>query len=215
VRTVVILLVLANLTFFAYRQLDKASGGEAVRLEQQVQPDKIKLLTPQQVAALGPAKTAALADVCAEWGPFGDSERSRALAELEPLALGRLLTQKRVEVTGAYWVYVPPLAGKAEAERRAGDLRNRGAKDAFVVETGPQRLAISLGVFRNEASANAYLAELAKLGVIGARTGARQQPVALTSLVVRDPPAAAVAKLHELAAGYPNVELRIGACEKT
>ena len=69
-RTVVILLLLANLTFFAYTRLDSARDGEAARLAEQVQPDKIKLLTPQQVAALGPAKVAALADVCLEWGPL-------------------------------------------------------------------------------------------------------------------------------------------------
>ena len=65
-RTVLLLLLLANLTFFGYTRLDTTSDGEAVRLAEQVQPDKIKLLTPQQVAALGPSKVAALADVCLE-----------------------------------------------------------------------------------------------------------------------------------------------------
>ena len=57
-RTLFFLLLLANLTLFGFIKLDSMSGGEAVRLAQQVQPDKIKLLTPQQVAALGPAKVA-------------------------------------------------------------------------------------------------------------------------------------------------------------
>jgi hypothetical protein len=102
-RTVVLLLLLANLTFFAYARLDSGSSGET---SQQVQPDKIKLLTPQQVAALGPDKTAALPDVCVEWGPFNDSDRARAIADLEPLALGRLLTQRRIESS-------PPAKGGA------------------------------------------------------------------------------------------------------
>ena len=38
------------------------------------------LLSPQQVAALGPAKVSALADVCVEWGPLSDSDKARALA---------------------------------------------------------------------------------------------------------------------------------------
>ena len=62
-RTLVLLLLLANLTLFAYIKLDSLSTGEGVRLSQQVQPEKITLLTPQQVAALGPAKMSALADV--------------------------------------------------------------------------------------------------------------------------------------------------------
>lgn len=213
-RTVVVLLVLANLTFLGYSLLDRVSSGEAVRLEQQILPDKIKLLTPQQVAALGPTKSASLADVCIEWGPFTDAERARALADLEPLALGRLLTPKRLEVSNPFWVYLPPVPSKADADRRANDLRNRGVKDAFVVDSGPQRLAVSLGVFRGEEAANAYLAELGKLGITGARVGPRQQPLLLTSLVIRDPPAAAVTRLRELAGTYANVDLRIGACEK-
>ena len=98
-RTLVILLLLANLTLFAYTRLDSA-GGEGVRLREQVRPDKIKLLSPQEVAALGPASAASLADVCLEWGPFADADRARALAELDSLGLSKLVSQKRVE-TGA------------------------------------------------------------------------------------------------------------------
>ena len=54
-RTLVILLLLANLTLFAYTRLD-SGAGEGVRLKEQIRPDKIKLLTPQEVAALGPYK---------------------------------------------------------------------------------------------------------------------------------------------------------------
>ena len=93
-RIVFLLLLLANATFLVFALIDGRASGET---SQQVQPDKIKLLTPQQVAALGPDKAAALPDVCVEWGPFGDTERARALTDLEPLALGRLLTQRRVD----------------------------------------------------------------------------------------------------------------------
>ena len=58
-RTILVLLLLANLTLFGYTRLDGIGGGEAVRLTQQVLPDKIKLLAPREVAALGPTKVAA------------------------------------------------------------------------------------------------------------------------------------------------------------
>src|SRR6266542_5923478 len=111
-RIVIILLLFANLTLYAYTKLDSGSG-EAVLLQDQVQPDKMKLLTPQQVAALGPAKVASLADVCVEWGPIADTDRPRALAGLEPLDLGKLLSQKKVEVITNYWVYIGAAANKA------------------------------------------------------------------------------------------------------
>ena len=72
-----------------------------------MQPDKIRLLSPQQVAALGPTKVATLADVCVEWGPLADGDKARALATLEPLDLGRLISQKKVEVVTNYWVFIP------------------------------------------------------------------------------------------------------------
>ena len=65
-RIVVILLLLANLALFALTRLDAYSGSESQRLGEQVQPEKIRLLTAQEVATLGPAKAASLADVCIE-----------------------------------------------------------------------------------------------------------------------------------------------------
>ena len=213
-RILVFLLVLANLTLFGYTRLDSVGSGEAVRLTQQVLPDKIKLLTPQQVAALGPAKVAALADVCVEWGPLSDPDRARALSRIEPLDLGKLLTQKKTEVVANYWVFVPPAASKAAADKRADELKAQGAKDAFVVDNGPQRLAIALGAFRSEDAAQARLAALVKLGVKNAKVGERVQAVQQTALVVRDPPAPAVVRLKELQGEFPGSDVKIGTCEK-
>ena len=214
-RTLFYLLLFANLTLFAYTRLDSVGSGEGIRLTQQVQPEKIRLLTAQQVAALGPDKTAALADVCAEWGPFNESERARALADLEPLVLGRLLTQKKVDANTGYWVFLSPFSSRAAAERRMAELRATGIKDLSVVENGAQRFAISLGVFRSEDAANAHAADLVGRGVSGARAGARQQLLPLITLVVRDPPAPVVARLRELQTAYPGAEVRIGSCDKT
>jgi hypothetical protein len=213
-RTLVILLLLANLTLFAYTRLDSGTG-EGVRLKQQVRPDKIKLLSPQEVAALGPTSAASLADVCLEWGPFGDADRARAQSDVESLGLGKLLTQKRTETSAAYWVFLPPFASRTAADKRATELRASGQKDVFVIDGGPQRFAISLGAFRTEEAANAYLAELTKHGVVGARAGPRPQVIVQTLLVIRDPQQPLLARLRELAPSYPAAEVKIGACDKT
>jgi hypothetical protein len=213
-RTICFLLLLANVTLFGYTRLDSAGSGEAARLAQQVQPDKIRLLTPQQVATLGPAKVAALADVCLEWGPFNDSERTRALAELEPAGLGRLLTQKRVENATAYWVFVSRPANRAAADKRVAELKAAGIKDLFVVDSGPQRFAISLGVFRTEDAATAYVAELGKQGITDAKAGPRPQVIVQTLLIVRDPEAAVVARVKALQPSFVGSDITIGACDK-
>ena len=214
-RTLVLLLLFANLTLFAYTRLDSVGGGEAARLSQQVQPDKIKLLTPQQVAALGPAKVASLADVCVEWGPMSDPDRNRALSRLEPLELGKLLTQRKVEVIANYWVYIPPLATKAAVDTRVAELKSQGVRDIVPIELGPQRQAISLGVFRTEEAAKARLDALQEQGVKAAKMGPRAQSVQQTVFVVRDPPAQVMARLKEMQGDFQGSELKTGSCERT
>ena len=211
-RIVVLLLLVANLTFLGYTLLDSGGSGEGVRLQQQIQPEKIKLLTPQEVAALGPAKVAALADVCVEFGPLSDAERVKVTGDLEPLGLGRLLTQRRVELDNAFSVSIPPLPSRSAADTRAGELRQLGVKDVAVFDAGRGQYAISFGVFRTEQAAQAHANALTKEGVKLVRVQARQQALTQTLLVVRDPQQPAVARLKELQAQYPGTEIKVGTC---
>lgn len=211
-RTLFYLLLFANLSLFAFTRLDTVGAGEGVRLSEQVNADKIRLLTPQQVAALGPEKQAALADICAEWGPFGETERVRAQTDLEPFALGKLLTLRRID-NGGTLAYLPA-ASRAAAERRAGQLKAAGVREAVAVEASPQRFVVALGTFRSEEAARAALADLARQGVTGGQTGPRPPSLPMTMLVVRDPPAPVVARLKELQAAYPGAEIRLGTCER-
>ena len=212
-RTVLLLLLLANLTLFGYTKLDSFSSGEAVRLKEQVRPDKITILTPQQVAALGPGKVASLADVCIEWGPLSDSDRTRALSDRESLQLGRLLTQRRIDVDNTYWVSLPAFANRAAADRRAAELRTQGVSDLSVVDNGRGQFAVSLGVFRTEQSARTRAEALVQQGIANARVEPRNQPVAQTMLVVRDPQQPVVARLKELQTQYAGSDLKVGACQ--
>src|SRR5690349_20124946 len=196
-RIVIILLLLANVTLYLYTRLD-TGGGEAVLLQDQVQPDKIKLLTPREVAALGPAKVAALNDVCVEWGPFSDADRTRALTDIEPLALGRLVSQKKVEFDSGYWVNMGPFASRASAENRMAELRRQGLKDLSIADAPKNQFAISFGNFSTETAAVAYTEELARIGINLAKVERRNQPVSQTLVVVRDPQQSVVARLREL-----------------
>jgi len=211
-RIVVLLLLLANLALLAYTRLDAAAVGEGARLSNQVEPDKIRLLTPQQVASLGPAKMAALVDVCAEWGPLSDAERVKAMADLDALQLGKLLTQRKVDVDSAFWVNVGPFASRGAAERRVAELRNQGVTDMSAVDTGRGQYAVSLGIFRTEVAARARADALGRQGVTAAKVEPRQQTFSQTMLVVRDPQQPAVARLKDLQSQYPGSDLRFGAC---
>jgi SPOR domain len=213
-RIVVFLLLAANLTLLIYTWLD-SGGGESFRLQQQVQPEKIKLLTSQEVAALGPAKVAALADVCVEFGPLSDADRAKVVADLEPLALGRLLTQRRVESDNAFIVGISPFPNRAAADNRVVELRRQGVKDLAVVDAGRGQFAVSLGGFRTEQAALAYADELTKQGIKLVRVQPRQQTLAQTLLVVRDPQQTVVARLKDLQTLYAGTDIKVGNCVST
>jgi hypothetical protein len=211
-RTAVLLLILANVILFGYARLDRAAQSEAGRLGAQVQPDRIRVLTSQQVAALAPGKVAALADVCVEWGPFSDADRTRAQADIEPLQIGRLVSQRPVAADPMWWVNTGPVPSRAAADKRAAELRLLAIDDLSVVDSGKGQFTVSLGMFRTEAAANARTEALATRGVAGTRVEPRPAGVAQTMLVVRDPPQPAVARMKELQPQYPGSDIRVGTC---
>lgn len=211
-RTAVLLLILANVILFGYARLDRAAQSEAGRLGAQVQPDRIRVLSSQQVAALAPGKVAALADVCVEWGPFSDADRARAQADIEPLQIGRLVSQRPVAADLMWWVNTGPVPSRAAADRRAAELRLLAIDDLSVVDSGRGQFTVSLGMFRTEAAANARIEALAMRGVAGTRVEPRQGGAAQTMLVVRDPPQPAVARMKELQSQYPGSDIKVGTC---
>jgi hypothetical protein len=206
-RAAIVLLIVVNVVLFAYARLDRAAQSEAGRLREQVEPERIKLLSPQAVAALGRAKV-----VCAEWGPFGEADRVRAQAEIEPLAPARLVSQRAVSADTAYWVNLGAMASRAAADRRAGELRAQSITDLSVVDYPRGAFTVSLGVFRTEAAANARAETLAARGVTGALVEPRLQGGAQSMIVVRDAPETLVARMKELQPQFAGADLRVGAC---
>jgi SPOR domain len=213
-RIVVVFLLLANLSLLVYTLLP-SGGGEAFRLQQQLQPEKIKLLTPQEVAVLGPAKVASLADVCVEFGPLSDAERAKVIADLEPQALGRLLTQRRVDIDNPQTVSIAPFPNRNSADNRAAELRKQGVKDVTVVDIGRGQFSVAFGSFRTEQLALDYADELTKKGIKLVRVQPRQQALAQTLLVVRDPQQPVVARLKELQTQYAGTDIKVGTCVAT
>jgi hypothetical protein len=211
-RAAVVLLILANLALFGYARLDRAAQSEPERLGQQVQPERIRLLSASQVAARAPSKVSAAAVVCVEWGPFADADRLRAQADLEPLALGRLVSLRSAASDAAYWVHLDAMPTRAAAERRAAELRAQSIADLSVVDFGRGQFTVSLGMFRTEAGAGARAETLAARGVLGTHVEPRLPPGTPSTIVVRDPPQPAVAEMKALQERYAGTDLKVGPC---
>jgi hypothetical protein len=208
-------LLLANVALFAYgyyRQVSSTSSADNERFRP-LNPESVKVLSAQQVAKLGPAKIAQLTLACAEWGPLNEPELTRARQLLEPLGLGRTLATRRVDVVAEHWVYIPPKANKGAAERSLAELGRLNVTDAAIVtEPGTWQWSISLGVFRTRSAADNRFEEVRQKGVKTATYRSREQTVAMTAIVLREPQQVTLQKLEEFKAQIPGSAVTTGAC---
>ena len=211
-RTVFFILALANAVFFAYAWFGGGAeaNGDAHIIGQQLNAEKIRLLTPEQVSVLTrkpePPK---VATVCLEWGAFVGGDAARAGQELEPLGLGAKLTQRKQEDVAGFWVYIGPLASRQVATQKAGELKRLGVDEYYVVPDDPKwRNAISLGVFKTEEAATARLDALRAKGVKSATVGARDVQAGKIFFQVREADSTLAAKLNELKQGFAGTEVR-------
>jgi hypothetical protein len=211
-RTALLILVLANVAFFAYSRLGGGAGenGEAQIIGQQFNRDKIRLLTPEQVSALTRRpETSKAAVACLEWGAFAGGDIARAGQALEPLELGAKLTQRRQQDVAGFWVYIAPLASRQIATQKAAELKRLGVDEYFVVPDDPKwRNAISLGVFKTEEAAKARRDAVRAKGVKNAAMGARDMQLSKTYFQVHDADAPLALKLNELKQGFAGTEVR-------
>ena len=219
-RIVFLLLLLANLGFLAWIYFGAGRASDEPQLmEQQLNPQAIRLLSAEQVAVLAAeyAKQAALSKpppkptvaACLELGAFNLADVQRVQQALAPLALGSRLSQRRVEEIASYWVFMPPQRDRQAANRKAAELRKLGVEDFFIVQEDPDfRFAISLGVFKTEEAARARLAELRTKGVRTARVGPRETSVHKVYFAVREVPDALASRLNELRQSLAGSELK-------
>jgi cell division septation protein DedD len=102
----------------------------------------------------------------------------------------------------SYWVHLLPLRDAGEAEKKAEEIRKLGVSDYFVVQDeGPNRYAISLGLFRTEQAAKELLDRLVKKGVRTARIDLRQKSEKAT-LELRGPASQVDSAATDLLAKY-------------
>jgi hypothetical protein len=223
-RAAFLVLLLANLGFFAWTRYLAApeAATDPAPLGRQIEPGKLKVVSPadlpkpvpvqkpppQPPAPAQPAPPQ-VSLKCIEWGSFTLADAPRAEKALEPLALGTRLAQRRTEETAGWWVFIPSQRDRQGAIRKAAELKALGVAEYFVMqEEGPQRWALSLGVFRTEEAARARLAALRGQGVRSAQVGQRETVVPKVWLQVSGVDPALERQLSEIALQMENSELR-------
>lgn len=186
-RHLALLLLLANLAFFAWTQgwLDDVVGVRAIgdrepeRLARQVRPESITILTPAAVRAATEAASAASAGqpaagtlACLEAGPFQTGASVSAIAALQqaqpPLPTGSWIDLK-IDRPGAYIVYMGRFASRDALARREDELRRSRVGFEEVQGAAELEPGLSLGRFDQRAQAERALEQLTQRGVRTAR----------------------------------------------
>ncbi|MGK5026575.1 SPOR domain-containing protein [Janthinobacterium sp. RB2R34] len=190
---------------------------EPARLKNQLHAEKFTLLTPAratmpaEAATPAPAPAAPQVFACTEVGNFVLADARKFEAMLEPLSLGE--RQSRYNVAGqdisSYMVFIAPQGSKEGADRKAGELKQLGVTNYFIMGEGsPQRWGISLGVFKSETSAQSHLASLQKQGVHSARVAPRYSASKQLAYQFRNLDAATRTRLAEITKQFDQQELR-------
>ncbi|KAB8060557.1 SPOR domain-containing protein [Janthinobacterium sp. FT14W] len=208
----------------------RSETREPARLKNQLQAGKLTLLTQEQATAPAappaaddaatpatPATAAPAAPApppsyaCTEVGNFLLADGRRFEAQVVALDLGDRQSRRNVagQEISSYMVYIPPQGSKEGADRKAGELKQLGVTNYFIMNEGsPQRWGISLGVFKSESSAQSQLAALNKQGVHSARIAPRYSASKQMAYRFRDLDAATRVRLEKIKAQFPDQELR-------
>ncbi len=233
------LLLLLNLALFAYLQWGGRLTQDNGALQPSLNPDQIKVLgfsppappsqalpasspapamppapsSPVVAKATSGAPTVAAPASCLEWGEFSGADLTRANDRLAVLKLGSSLTQREVEHSIGYWVYIPPVKKRAELDAKIAQLKKLGVKDFFVVqEKGQWHDAISLNIFKTRDLAKKYLDRLKAKGVKSAVMGERQTRLKFTVFSFKNPDAATLLKLADWQKDFTGIEMKTVTC---
>ena len=225
-KTFIFLLVLANLLFYAFSagHFGRPDNPDAGRVDQQVAPERMRLVsrgeappakvaeapppTPAEAPVTPPPAPAIVEKTCLRWERLS-AEIARQLSTKlgDKFADFKLVKHLVAEEGSGWWVYIPPLPSKAEAEKKAGELRQLGIADYFIIpEEGPNRYAISLGVFSTEKGGQERLADLKAKGVKSARFNPRPGKDALITVEASGPLSEKAALRKMLAEAMPKVQ---------
>jgi hypothetical protein len=151
---------------------------------------------------------------CTEVGNFDAADAKRFETRLAALSLGERVKRLPLPDVARHIVYIPPLASREAADRKAGELRHLGVQDFFVIQdNSPLQWGISLGVFKSEEAARKQLADLQKKGVRSARVGDHGAGSSKFVFQLRALDAAGKSSLHKTKADFPRQEMR--ACMTT
>jgi hypothetical protein len=173
-RLIVLLLLLANGAYFSYAHGLLAAWGvapvqqsEPQRVAQQIRPEALRILGPDEVKRLEVAAAAPKPAECLQAGPLDDGQAAALRASLSAWPAGSWTLEPTV--APARWsVYMGRYPTADAVTKKKAELRYLGVSFQALVNPALEP-GLSLGGFKTEEEANQQLGLLAQRGVRTAR----------------------------------------------
>jgi len=213
-------LVVLNMIIFAYFQLSDLSSKEGRQALPAIHPEKIKLLSDSELQALAPANAtqevqasaSPEAKQCLEWASFTAVSLKKAQDVLAQLGLQAQSLEKPSQEAKRFWIYIPPAASQAIAEKKIEVLHQHGVEQTYLVQDAKWRYAISLGIFQDEKLADNLLQEIKNKGIKTAVKGSRNQEAGQFVLTLNNVGVDKLDALNNAKAEFNDTELKEVAC---
>lgn len=208
-RLLVVVLLLANLAFYAWTQgmLDNVIGVRAQgdrepdRLARQVRPETIRVLPAASAVAIVATAPTETTPVCLEAGPYTPAQIGAAEGVLQTVLPAGSWASLKTESPGVWIVYMGKYPNREALQKKADELKRLriGFEELRNV---PPELAdgLALGRYDNRAAADRALAEVTQRGVRTARVMPLSAPAVTHSLRVERADATLQARLAGLRA---------------
>lgn len=198
-----LLLVFANLIFFAWAQglLGTSDDGhEPQRLTQQLHPEKLRIVRQIQNPAVNKVEMACR---IISGLSLADAEELRVGVE----AGGGKAVVSPLAATTIHLVVIPDLVNKVAAEKKAAELSRLKLEGYVVVALDDGRHEIILGRVDSEPAAQTLLQGFAKRGIKSARVESREQPAVAARVEARSPASMLLQQLPKLIAPFADAAI--------
>lgn len=216
------LLLLLNVVLLAYFQLGSQQPAGPLAGHQPIDPGKLKIVTPEELARLpkkgeiplsaSPSPSPATASMpvasCYEWGSFAVPDAARAKAALDRIGLESIAKPQTPQEAVRYWVYIPPRESLEKAQAKVDEIKALGIEESFIIQEPKWRFAVSLGVFKADALATKFLEELHSRGIKSAVKGRRNQEGWQTGYTIKNVLPAQAEEIGKLKPDFPGSELK-------
>jgi len=210
-RWAVLLLLVANLGFYAWTQgwLDSVPGlnsqgdREPERLKRQQHPDAVKLLSPKAASAALAATASASAPegqaACLEAGPFDETGRAAAEKALTQAGIASShWSTVSLDKPGTWLVYMGKYPSPDVLQKKEDELRRIRVAFEEAPHTPELQFGLVLGRYDDKAAADTALNQAAQRGVRTARVVTLTPPSRLHLLRAEHADAALQSQLQGL-----------------